>query len=47
MGGFLRSAVVSTAAVGVPPTESLIRPQPTNNSEMHGVLGDGAHSGRA
>jgi hypothetical protein len=36
MGGFLGSAVVSTASVGVPPTESLIRPQPTNNSEMHG-----------
>jgi hypothetical protein len=38
MGGFLGSAVVSTASVGVPPTESLMRPQPPNNSEMHGAL---------
>jgi hypothetical protein len=32
MGGFLGSAVVSTASVGVPPTESSIHPF----SEMHG-----------
>jgi hypothetical protein len=36
IGGFLGSAVVSTASVGVPPTESSIRPQPTNNSERRG-----------
>jgi hypothetical protein len=35
MGGFLGSTVVSTASVGVPPTESATRPQSTSNFEMH------------
>jgi hypothetical protein len=37
LSGFWRSAAVSITSVGVPPTESVIRPPPTHNSEMHGL----------